>query len=116
MDSRSKVLALITLGLFSVNGWCGNVTASKITEIYCGYYSGKNMCSIYFDKEIDGAPTCHVNNRKRMQIKTDDDTGKAILSLALTAHATQKPVDIGGKGTCDVHSDTEDMNVFHMKQ
>lgn len=74
------------------------------------------MCSIYFDKSIVGAPACHAANRKRMQIRADDDTGKAILSLALSAHATQKSVDIGGQGTCNVHYDTEDMNVLHMKQ
>jgi len=93
----------------------GAVSSTKVTQIYCGYYNGANMCSIYFDKSITNPPSCHTNNRKRMQIKTDDDTGKAILSLAMMAYISEKVVSINGKGTCNIWGDTEDMNVIFIK-
>lgn len=116
MKKLINISVLFMAALISANSWAvGLVQNTKITQIYCGYFNDSNMCSIYFDKEIDDSPFCHKANRQRMQIKTDDETGKAILSLALTAYAMQKPVDIRGKGKCLVWHDTEDMNMLHMK-
>jgi hypothetical protein len=119
-NSKMKTLLLntflfINIAVVSSTTLAGSVSNAKITQIYCGYYDGANMCSIYFDKALSDSPTCHTKSRKRMQIKTDDDTGKAILSLALTAYSTQNIVDAGGKNTCTVWPDTEDMNVITIK-
>ena len=112
IKQRALQSFLLSTFLLSANIYAaGAVNGAKITKMYCGYYSGANMCSIYFDKAITNPPSCHGASQ-RMQIKTDNDTGKAILSLALTAFSTQKTVDIGGKGTCDIWSETEDMNVI----
>jgi hypothetical protein len=113
MKVFKKMFITISIGLVSLPVFsAGQVTSAKVPKIYCGYYNGANMCSIYFDKDITNQPACHTNNRKRMQIKADDDTGKAILSLAMMAYATQKSVTASGKGNCNVWSDTEDLNVL----
>lgn len=99
--------------LLSSNAFAvGVVSDTKITKLYCGFYNGANMCSIYLDRLIVNTPTCHTLSSSRFQIPTDTDTGKAILSLALTAFNTQKLVDAHGKGISSVWSDTEDMNVL----
>ena len=110
-----KAFFIINIAVMSSATLAGSVSSAKITQIYCGYYDGANMCSIYFDKAPTSSPSCHTKSRKRMQIRTDDDTGKAILSLALTAYSTQNTVYAGGKNTCAIWSDTEDMNVITIK-
>ncbi len=112
---KTKFLTIAFLLVFSGVSFAGSVADAKITQIYCGYFSGANMCSIYFDKASTAAPSCDAG-LNRMQIKTDDDTGKALLSLALTAYSAQKTVSASGKDTCTIWSDTEDMNMLFIKQ
>ena len=105
---------LILLGALFASGLsvaAGVIKDAKIEGIYCGIFNGANMCSIYFDKSAVSSPSCAVSHLKlRMQISTETNIGRSMLSLALTAHSTGKTVFASGTGTCSVWSDTEDLN------
>lgn len=116
MINRVFLFRFLLISLFASNALAGGTASStKISQIYCGYYGGANMCSIYFGAAISNAPNCHTIGRNRMQVSTEDDTGKALLSLALVAYTSEKIVDIGGKGDCTVWADTEDLNHITIK-
>lgn len=106
--------ALAILPLLAVSSMAGSIRG-KVTGVYCGYYSGANMCSIYFDKDIAGLPTCVSGVgevRRRFQIRMDNEVAKAVLSIALTAYSTKATVEASGKGVCDIWGDTESLNVL----
>lgn len=89
----------------------GLIMETKVTGIYCGIYNGANMCSLYFDKESTTSPSCVGSKYKlRMQLNTTTEIGRAMLSLALTANASNKIVVVQGTGTCSIWPDTEDLN------
>ena len=115
-----KYLALLfVIGsstLISGEADAGKIDNAYVTSVYCGYYNGANMCSIYFDRPVVGLASCaSTQHGSRMQIRTDDDTGKAILSVALLAYEMQKPVDVRGKNTCTIWTETEDMEMLRLK-
>ncbi len=93
----------------------GYVKDTKITSIYCGYPSSFEMCSITFDKPIIAKDDCHTLAAERMQFKPDTAIGKAVLSIALSAQATQQKVDIHSTGTCNIYSGIADMNRINIK-
>ncbi len=109
----NKVFLVVSFLIASLQSHAGEVSAAKVAGVYCGIYGGANMCSIYFNKTISDSPTCvQQSTNIRMQISTDTDVGKAMLSLALSANATGKLVKASGTGTCTVWPDTEDLNVI----
>lgn len=111
---KNAIRAFIILGILAGASIASSVRG-KVTGIYCGYYSGTNMCSIYFDKDISGLPACVSGSgemKKRFQIRMDNEVAKAVLSLALTAYTTKAVVDANGKGVCDIWGDTESLEVF----
>lgn len=114
---KFKVLLLIlSLGMSPVAFCVGHVNDVKITSVYCGYPDTYNMCSVEFDTEILERDTCHTMiNAKRMQFKADTEIGKALLSIALTAHASQKNVDIYSTGKCTIYSGLSDINFIKIK-
>lgn len=94
----------------------GHVIDAKITTVYCGYVGTYEMCSVTFDKPIEDLDSCHtLTNSQRMQFKPDTAIGNAILSIALTAHATQKNVNVYSTGRCDIHDGLSDVNWITIK-
>lgn len=107
-------IGILLLGLSSA-AFSGSITNTTVKGIYCGYYNGANMCSIYFNGSTSGGPGC-ATQTTRMQIQPTDAVGRSILALAMHAHALGKRVNASGKGTCNVWKDTEDMNVLHITE
>jgi hypothetical protein len=106
-------------------GAAGGIPSGHVTGVYCGYYSGANMCSVYFDKKISNPPAsgsetgCNSNvsvgaeQTHRFQFRLDD-VGKGILSIALSAQATGAEVQADGTGACSIWGDTETLNMLFM--
>ncbi len=51
-----------------------------------------------------------------MQFKVDTDIGKAILSVALSAQATQKSVNVYSTGSCTIFNGLADVNWITIKE
>ncbi len=102
--------SLISLNAYAV----GHVIDAKIESVYCGYPSSHQMCSVTFSKPIIDKDSCHTSS-ERMQFKVDTDIGKALLSIALSAHATQKNVDVYSTGSCTVYNGLADVNWITIK-
>ncbi len=106
-----KIFTLFCLLTPSLVNAKGLIMETKVTGIYCGIYNGANMCSVYFDKESTTSPSCVASPYKfRMQLSTTTEIGRAMLSLALTANASNKTVVVQGTGACSIWPDTEDLN------
>ncbi len=107
-----KVAIFLTLFL-STYCMAGSVTNAKISRVYCGIVSGIEMCSVYFDKSIDG-PSCQTLSPQRMQFQVNSEMGKSLLSLALMAYSTKREVYLKGKNTCDIFSGLEDLELIEL--
>ena len=96
----------------------GNVSDTLIKKVYCGYVEGNNMCSIVFDKPIQNKASCANNASStvsyRMQFQLNDEIGKALLSLALTAYTTGKSVNISSTGFCNIFSGLSDLDLIEL--
>lgn len=108
--ARIIFTAIISIFILS-SAHAGVIKDGKVTGIYCGIYGGKNMCSVYFNKESTGHPACSEYNY-RMQLSADSNIGKTMLSLALAANAQGKIVYADGTGICSIQGDTEDLNIL----
>jgi hypothetical protein len=96
----------------------GSVNGAHVTGAYCGYYSGANMCSVYFDQKIAGSPGCVPTSTAseqphRFQFRLDD-LGKGILAIALSAQATGALVQADGTNACSIWGDTETLNTLFL--
>ena len=114
---RKTITSLVLLYLFSAYAFgVGHVINAKITTVYCGYPGTYDMCSLTFSKPIESLDACHtLVNSQRMQFKPDTAIGKAILSIALTAHSTQKNVDVYSTGGCTIYTGLSDVNWITIK-
>ena len=112
MKSSSFIILILLFSVFpAITSASGVIMHAKVSGVYCGIYNGADMCSIYFNKESVSAPSCVSSSYKlRMQLSTKTETGRSMLSLAMTANATGKTVIALGTGTCSIWSDTEDLN------
>ena len=112
------LLSLSLLLLGSIASHAGGVTKAKVTGVYCGYYNGTNMCSVYFDKIIVGSPSCATSSggteqKYRFQFRLDE-VGKGILAIALSAQTQGAFVEATGINSCSIWGDTESLNVLFM--
>ncbi len=92
----------------------GHVRDATIISVYCGYEGTYNMCSVAFDKPITTKDTCHTINSSRMQFKADGTIGGSLLSLALTAHTTQKKVHVYSTGECTIYNGLADIQYIEI--
>ncbi len=91
----------------------GEIRDARVTGVYCGIYNGANMCSVYFDKKSNASNSCISEVQKmRMQLKVDTEIGRAMLAVALAANAQGKIVYANGTETCNIWTQTEDLNVI----
>ena len=113
---NTKILMCATLMLLNAKVLAaGHVTDALIKTLYCGYFGAYEMCSITFDKPIEEKDSCHTN-KDRMQFKVDSDIGKALLSVALTANASGKKVEVYSRGTCTIHPKIADLDWIKIKE
>ncbi|MDF1642703.1 MAG: hypothetical protein P1U80_00795 [Pseudomonadales bacterium] len=64
---------------------------------------------ILFITATSGVTGTDCNTTNRYTIHLDNDYGKAIYSLLLTAYATGEPVRLKGLGTCNNFGNAEDL-------
>ena len=111
-----KIGIIIALFTLSATGYAQvhEVQGAKVTGVYCGIYGGKNMCSVYLNKELSIEETCSTY-KHRFMLSAESDIGKAMLSIALSAHAQGKEVMVRGSKACTIHHDSEDLDVIFIQ-
>ena len=77
----------------------------KVISMDRSYSTGKVFIKVSGDKSNN--PGCHNNSSWSYVLPLVDELDKAIFSSLLSAHATEKEVQLEGKGLCDFHSNIE---------
>ncbi|MCP4551984.1 MAG: hypothetical protein GY834_08120 [Bacteroidetes bacterium] len=110
----------MTMGLFlisfiPVNGLCSSISNVNVKQVVVQAANsvGVDRVCVYPDQMPEDKALCATFNRYCADVTTD--IGKALLSTALTAYATQKPVSISGSGTCDLVTNSEDIAYMMVK-
>ena len=116
----NRILLMISLLAFSSLSFAvSHVSNAKIKSAYCGYEGTFDMCSIEFEDDvvIKTPDNCYtIPNANRMQFKSNTETGKAILSIALSALAADKNVDVYGTGKCEIYPGLSDINYIIIRK
>lgn len=115
MPKMLKV-AIGIAALFAISEvYAGRCLNCKIKTVGCSYkYNAVDSCNIVLDKEIEGLAPC-ADNTTRMVVDVSKEGGKAMLSVALAAHATTSLVDLYGAQVCDLWDGTETLNMLYIK-
>ena len=90
---KLKLLSLLILLLFTLSVNANTVT-TKIDKIGCHKHT--NACFVYVEENINS--NCPSNDNSFRWDGTTDPSGKAILSILLTAHSTGKSVTFWESG------------------
>ncbi|WP_434339158.1 hypothetical protein [Motilimonas cestriensis] len=101
--TRSKPLLLsLTLLVMSTQAQALGSINGKITAVRVDG-SGKGM--VYFDKPITGQPPSCVHDayKNALGFNANTEGGKAVLSFALAAKATNVDVEAYGTGQCGIY-------------
>jgi hypothetical protein len=114
LKMKSLVFLVIAGCVIAANTNAGQITDALVTGVYCGIYSGKNMCSVYFNKQSNVSNSCASTQKFRMQLSADTEIGRAMLSLAITANAQGKIVSAEGTESCSIWPDTESLNAISL--
>lgn len=113
-----KIMFLLVLIASGAANAVVHVKDAVIESVYCGYVDTYDMCSVLFtsDTVMHGQEgSCHTLAAKRMQFKGDTPMGQALLSLALTAHATKAKVDVYARENCTIYPGLSDVNFITIK-
>lgn len=107
-DGGSKMklrrIALLVFGAFvSVNAYSGALCNNcKISRVGCtDVVDGKQTCRVAFTGTVSGQAICS-GSADELIVNVASDGGKAMLSVALTALATDKNVIGVGTGMCSL--------------
>jgi len=94
-----KIILLTSIAtIFSSYLSAGTINSAKIEYVQVNNIAGSsNVVVIKFDTPPT-SPSCADD---RMIASLDTSGGKALLSIALTAHASGKSVSVQGAGQCD---------------
>jgi hypothetical protein len=110
MAGFNNVLTIMLLMVLSVDALSfGLADSFKVVTVRADA-SGKGY--IRFDQPLRDSTypeslDCRASHPKHLAFDTNTPAGMAILSLALAAQATGKPVYATGKGECDVYGTVE---------
>ncbi|WP_145997892.1 hypothetical protein [Vibrio sp. vnigr-6D03] len=101
-----NLMFLMIFNLLSFSAWSGDVTG-KIEYVQTNVISGQNSNYgvIKLDRISSSRPSCATDTQGRMIFSLDSSGGKALLSIALAAKASNASLFITGTGTC--HSGLE---------
>lgn len=109
----TAIVLYVCTSLFSLTYAHGLVDA-HIVEVRVDN-NGKTI--VTFDSDINHQPpACSGNNHRVMAFDATTEGGKAMLSLALTAHSTQKLVRGRGTGVCTVWNSIETVGYLVIKK
>ena len=108
-------IGFVTLIMSSSAYAYSTVNSALITEIYCGYVEGREMCSVVFNKQIANGDACSTASTNRMQFKVDTDIGRSLLTLGLAAKATKATVYAASRGTCNIYNGISDLAYIEIK-
>jgi hypothetical protein len=111
----NKSLLIFLLLLFISNASASKFTG-KIIRILVHPENDKVFLSV--DSDPTDRPNCFggtFESNYSYVFNGSTDSGKSTLSVALMAYSIGKEVNIGGLGTCDLHSDVEDLGHLRLQ-
>lgn len=110
MAGFNNILTIAVLLMLSVNVFAyGLADSFEVVKVRADA-SGKGYVKFnqsLLDSETSENLTCRKMHPNHLAFDTNTPAGMAILSLALAAQATGKPVYARGKGECDIYSVVE---------
>lgn len=95
-------LAALAVATSSEASMTGGGTITQVLVANSG------ITAVYFSGPWTGAPACATNARFAFVANTA--ATQSMLSAIMTAFAAGKRVQLGGNGTCNAVSDSEDLN------
>lgn len=99
----------------SLNVKAGNCINCTIKFVGCSsVYRGVEHCNIYFNEPISNKPECSASSDNRMAFDITSHGGKGILSIALAAQASGKPVTAYGLKSCELLPPYETVNLLYL--
>lgn len=102
-----KRFVFLVIAFLSLQAFAGE-TQGKIQSIWVHGYNDTVLISLV-TTQPNLAP-CAVTGR--YAISTSTQQGKNIMSTILFAKASNQTVAVGGRNTCSVHGDAEDINAI----
>lgn len=110
MAGFNNILTIALLLMLSANAFAYGLANSFEVRTVRADASGKGYVKFnqpLLDSETPENLTCRKTHPNHLAFDTNTPAGMAILSLALAAQATGKPVYAIGKGECDVYGTVE---------
>ena len=109
IHQKRKIMKYLTFVLFLV---ASNVYAGtglgKVHIEHVGDWNNKPMLFFYVSGNSNKPPCNTTNNR--WVIDLSSDLGKMQYSFILAAQASDKEIRVGGKGSCNIFSGSEDVH------
>jgi len=106
-----KFLLVVLIG-FSTLSSAGNVSNTTVSRVYCQYHNDGGMCSVFFAAPLSAS--CQTIAANRLQFELNDEYGKGLLSIALTAYASKAKVNATGKNTCLIYPGLDDLKLIEL--
>ena len=111
MKKPFLVIILILLSLCVY----GASNTGKIIRVLTGpTYS--NLAFIKIAPDPASRPACSTNTNWHYTVRIDNDTGKATLSVILTAHSSGKTVTVNGFETCNNYPNVDDLKYIYTRE